>query len=154
MIEQEEKFIKKLQKLQIRNIMLFISYPFILSYIITSNIYNDKVFLYFTICYIILHLTKFVLKRKRPFQNNSSIINLDLYKLESYSFPSAHAFTAWFIGYYYFKKFNFKNWFIIPILVGFSRIALGVHYPSDVTIGFIFAQICIDLNNYFNLVDV
>lgn len=62
-------------------------------------------------------------------------IETNLYCLEGFSFPSGHtavAFTV-FMGIFYIMR-NMKHvWvFIFPVLVGVSRIMLGVHTIYDV----------------------
>lgn len=55
--------------------------------------------------------------------------------MDSYSFPSGHTCMATVIGVGLFiylpKKYSFI-FLLIPILMGWSRITLFVHYPSDV----------------------
>ncbi len=91
------------------------------------------------------NLIKFIVKRPRP---------LDGLILENgFSFPSGHSLSAvFFYGFLiYFVFKNIKNVklkkillvFIcmIILLIGFSRIYLGVHFVSDVIAGFVLGLI-------------
>ena len=64
--------------------------------------------------------------------------------MSSYSFPSGHTSTASVIGVGLFLTVNKKfKWvfLLIPLLMGWSRIALFVHYPSDVLFGLIVGSV-------------
>jgi undecaprenyl-diphosphatase len=69
-------------------------------------------------------------------------------KMNSYSFPSGHTSTAASIGVGLFIALNKKySWLFLlfPLLMGWSRITLFVHYPSDVLFGIIIGTIAIVL---------
>jgi undecaprenyl-diphosphatase len=59
-----------------------------------------------------------------------------------YSFPSGHTFLATVFSLLMLKKYPKEFLFnIVSVLVGFSRIFLGVHYPTDIIGGIIFGFI-------------
>jgi undecaprenyl-diphosphatase len=90
---------------------------------------------------IFTSIGKVVFHRARP--------SVALYAENSFSFPSGHATIA--IAFYGFLAYilirNAKNWknkiniffasFIVILLIGFSRLYLGVHYLSDVWGGYL-----------------
>ena len=90
-------------------------------------------------------LLKQIIFRPRPFEILPGIIPLD--NENSSSFPSGHAadafFSATFLSKVY-KKFS-PVFYGAAVLVAFSRIYVGVHYPTDVLFGaiegFIFARV-------------
>ena len=88
-------------------------------------------------------LIKLIYKRPRPYHESPTITNYSKKDHKSitdiYSFPSGHTFSATVFSLVllsrYPKEFIFN---ILAILVGFSRIFLGVHYPTDIIGGMIF----------------
>jgi undecaprenyl-diphosphatase len=87
----------------------------------------------------VLNILKVVFQRPRP--------KTDVYVF-SYSFPSGHVFSATVIyGFCIYLTFRFiKNatvkWIVsallalLILLIGFSRVYLGVHWLSDVLAGY------------------
>ncbi len=84
--------------------------------------------------------------RARPyiiFPNISPLVE----SAPKYSFPSTHAsniFAVMTLLSYYYRKFLPLNLFIACI-VSFSRIYVGVHYPSDIVAGAILGIACASL---------
>ncbi len=109
------------------------------------------------LCLLALFLTdiivislKYLVTEPRPFLTMPNV-NL-LITIYGNSFPSGHtasSFTAvTVIGLkYHLKSKGWKYWLIYPligfaILVGFSRIYVGVHYPYDVIFGAFIGTVC------------
>jgi membrane-associated phospholipid phosphatase len=79
-------------------------------------------------------LMKAVFKRRRPFVQNLKIVAV--YNAVSTSFPSGHTSTSFAVATALSRAY--PKWYVIApsflwaSSVGYSRMYLGVHYPSDV----------------------
>jgi undecaprenyl-diphosphatase len=104
---------------------------------------------------ITVYILKNIFDRARPFGN--------FYTELSPSFPSYHAaaavalygfflYTIWKHNKHYLKKPFIVFLFALIILIGLSRLYLGVHYLSDVlvgyVIGFVWLVLSIKLHKY------
>ena len=106
---------------------------------------KDKAMLIFTVATTVAmnQLLKHIIMRPRPPMERR------LVKQGGYSFPSGHSMIALCICglliYYAITRMKNKKWKIVScvlltilcILIGISRIYVGVHYPSDVLGGYL-----------------
>jgi len=129
-------------------ISIFLSYPFtyfLIFFLIIWAIFFSKrkmynfslFFLTGVFSWIFANLIKNILKINRPFVN----LGIDpLYREIGFSFPSEHMtiFTALSVVIFLINKKAGFVFFIITILIGLSRIVIGVHYPLDILGGFCF----------------
>lgn len=96
---------------------------------------------------ILTQLIKIFVMRPRPYTELSNLILLDLGT--DYSFPSGHTSTSTAMAYV--LSCEYKRWILmlIPVIVGFSRLYIGVHYPSDVLGGFLLGLVIAYMVEYF-----
>ena len=93
---------------------------------------------------------KYLVQRNRPFITYPDLIKLD--NAGSPSFPSGHTSTAFSTATA--LSISFPKWYVIvPSYlwagsVGYSRMHLGVHYPSDVIAGAIIGAGTAYLNHF------
>ncbi len=82
--------------------------------------------------------------RARPSVKIEQVLNRSRFSSKFHAFPSGHvaASTA------FFAVLLFANWriglvcLLVPLLIGFSRIYIGVHYLSDVVFAAILGILC------------
>jgi undecaprenyl-diphosphatase len=74
--------------------------------------------------------------RPRPFQVHAGIV-AGARALDRYSFPSGHTLHAVAFSVVVIPDFPPLAWALLPftLLVAASRVALGLHYPTDVAAG-------------------
>ena len=90
--------------------------------------------------FMLNYILKLIFSRTRP-------IDINIITETGYSFPSGHAMISLaiygFLAYllwksdYKYKKIGVSLLVLLIVLIGISRIYLGVHYTSDVIAGFI-----------------
>ena len=107
------------------------------------NIYAGLALAISSIMQILLQVViKRIFSRERPYEKYEDISHA-MAPPDKFSFPSGHtagAFAIAFVFYYFFPVL-FVPMLVIASLIAFSRIYLGLHYPTDVLAGIILGLI-------------
>ncbi len=95
-----------------------------------------------SLSHVLVHFLKKIFIRPRPFSILSNINTFNI-KLYDYSFPSGHTTAAFSMCLTLSLLFPTLIYILVPLalIVGISRVYLGVHYPSDVLVGIIIALV-------------
>ena len=88
-------------------------------------------------------ILKNIIERHRPFISIEGI-NLLIDAPTSYSFPSGHTTSSFAATFVLARNFKKKSIYIFTLatLIAFSRIYLGVHFPTDIIAGVILGLSC------------
>ncbi len=101
----------------------------------SSKVWALQGFIALSLSHLIVRLCKHFLPRIRPY------LRLQLHTfpnpLVDYSFPSGHTTAIFSIAVIFVCNLPWTGLFFLPLalLVGLSRMYLGLHYPTDVVIG-------------------
>jgi undecaprenyl-diphosphatase len=87
----------------------------------------------------IVYGLKFLIRRPRPLAVDEALARLPGGSMEVFdpSFPSAHALNAFLMAAvlaWWFPRYRVA-FFLIAAFIGWTRIYLGMHYPTDVLAG-------------------
>lgn len=157
MDQQVYQFLHSFQSERLTEIMKFITFfgstIFIIGLCFVVFIVNQKVGLWLGIHVAVIafinQIVKFMVARPRP-----AVIHLVIEN--GYSFPSAHAMVSLIL----FGLLAYILWqqgkhvaivlTVIPLLIGITRIYLGVHYTSDVIAGLLFSIVYLSTVNFLS----
>jgi len=92
-----------------------------------------------TLSHLIVQVLKRRVERERPTERIRVHAHVKL--PDRFSFPSGHATAVMSVAFIHAATFHSLEWplLALAVLVGLSRVRLGVHYPGDVLVGQVIA---------------
>lgn len=104
--------------------------------------------------FLTTHALKYTIKRERPYKQYDFIEKAG--SGGGFSMPSGHTSEAFFLAFN--LSFYCPKWYVITpavlwaSLVSYSRMHLGVHFPSDVLVGIILSSaVSFAIHKYFDI---
>jgi undecaprenyl-diphosphatase len=119
---------------------------------------GKKIFLPLSLLFIpafvagaITEICKFIVPSPRPFADGLDIVPLISVNDPFGSFPSSHAAFFGALGTaIFFQHRGIGKWYLLAaMMIGISRVASGVHWPSDILVGFLFGVLVSIFVNMF-----
>ncbi len=132
--------LKKIIRLYIKlcHILYCFLYSYLILYLYLNNNLQIKVIIIPLTVYMLLKITRVLIKRRRPFLIFPDLV---LPHKKQYSLPSNHTGASFIISYtfLYFNLYIGSIMIILSIFLGISRVIEGIHFPLDIFCGFILA---------------
>lgn len=121
-------------------LMLYLLYPALLLWLLyRKDVRVLPVFLIPAISFVLLSLLRHLINRPRPYVQWSEMEPLIRRNKTGDSMPSRHVFSCVVIAMAWLYVVPVVGWIliIVGVLIAFIRVAAGVHYPSDVIVGYL-----------------
>ena len=126
-------------------------YDFRFAFVKIKNSYFFYVLLSLFFACGAVKILKFIIGRARPIFSEPDLFNMFSWSNEFNSMPSGHtavSFAGLVMLGMLFPRVKWFTW-TLAIIIGFSRVYVGAHWPSDVIFGAFIGMICADFAKAF-----